>query len=289
MHRGLVGLALVVVVAAGGCAARAAAHAGPGPGPAATATGDDLVVQVEEVGGFVAPSTIVTRVPTISVYADGRVITAGPQDDIFPGPALPNILVQRISTTDVARLATMARDAGVGTATDTAQMGVADASTTRFTVRVGDDLQTTDIYALDMSDAQMMTGAQRAVRLALKALVAKLADLPHTLSPDAVSKAEPYRPTAMTAIAWPHDTTDPNAPRQREMDWPGPTLPGVPLNPGMDLHCILVTGTSLTGVLDAAAKANVATPWTSAGRQWTVGFRPLLPDERDCEDLRQNW
>jgi hypothetical protein len=39
-------------------------------------------------------------------------------------------------------------------------------------------------------------------------------------------------------------------------------------------------------VLAAAKSAKSITPWTSGGRQWTVVFRPLLPDEAGCADLK---
>jgi hypothetical protein len=285
-HRGLAGLALALLIAVGGCV-RAA---DPGPDPGATGSNyspTDLVVQVKEVGGFIAPTTLATRLPIVSVYGDGRVVTVGPQIDIYPGPALPNVLVQRISRADVARLAAMARAAGVGSP-DTAQPTVADAPTTRFTVRTASGLFTTDAEALGLSEGAGLTPKQRLLRSHLQALLNQLTDLPHTLGTGAVSKAEPYQPIALTAVARPSGLPDPNAPtNQREMAWPGPTLPGQTLNPALDLHCILVTGDSLTPVLDAAAKANRATPWGSAGRFWLLEFRPLLPDERDCGALGQ--
>jgi hypothetical protein len=50
-----------------------------------------------------------------------------------------------------------------------------------------------------------------------------------------------------------------------------------------------ITGTNAAAVLDAAASANVRTPWISDGRRWLVGFRPLLPDEASCENLTPRW
>ena len=35
-----------------------------------------------------------------------------------------------------------------------------------------------------------------------------------------------------------------------------------------------------------AEDANANTPWTSGGNQFTVTFRPLLPDETGCADLK---
>ena len=47
-----------------------------------------------------------------------------------------------------------------------------------------------------------------------------------------------------------------------------------------------VTGAEQDEVLAAAKGANANTPWTSGGKQFTVTFRPLLPDETGCADLK---
>ena len=46
-----------------------------------------------------------------------------------------------------------------------------------------------------------------------------------------------------------------------------------------------ITGTDAAAVLEAAASANMLTPWVSNGSRWQVNFRPLLPDETSCDDL----
>ena len=51
------------------------------------------------------------------------------------------------------------------------------------------------------------------------------------------------------------------------------------------LSCLTVGGTDVMAVVNAAATANVLTPWTSDGQRWRVRFRPLLPDETSCADL----
>ena len=46
-------------------------------------------------GGFVTPESLLARLPIVVVYADGRVITQGPQIDIYPGPLMPNLQEQQ--------------------------------------------------------------------------------------------------------------------------------------------------------------------------------------------------
>ena len=46
------------------------------------------MLRVGYTGGFVSPPATAGRLPLISVYADGRVISEGPVAAIYPGPAL---------------------------------------------------------------------------------------------------------------------------------------------------------------------------------------------------------
>ncbi|HET9517761.1 MAG TPA: hypothetical protein VFO77_08560, partial [Actinoplanes sp.] len=67
--------------------------------------------------------------------------------------------------------------------------------------------------------------------------------------------------------------------------WPGPKLPGAALGDGLGLGCVTVTGDRVAPLQAVALRADAATAWSSGGKQWSVTFRPLLPDERDCTDL----
>ena len=80
----LASLALLVVVS--GCAQPVPGGGGPGPstGPGPRIYGpDDVVLRVDYVGGFVPVEDVVSRLPLVSVYGDGRVITLGPVIAIF--------------------------------------------------------------------------------------------------------------------------------------------------------------------------------------------------------------
>ena len=73
-------LALAACAGQGGDAAAPPSSAGPLP------TG--LVLQVAHTGGFTTPEVQATRLPLVSVYGDGRILTEGPQIAIWPAPAL---------------------------------------------------------------------------------------------------------------------------------------------------------------------------------------------------------
>ncbi|GAA1865598.1 hypothetical protein [Asanoa iriomotensis] len=280
--------AVPLLVLLSSCGTVPAADAAP---PAAEAFGaDEVVLRVTHVGGFVTPQSIPARVPALSIYGDGRVITEGPVPAIYPGPALPNLQQARISEADVDALVKRALDAGVGTSADLGQPGVADAATTRFVVRTNAETRQTDAYALEMpDDGGMLDAQQKAARKKLSDLLASLQDLPTTLGAGAVKEEGGYAAKAVAAIATPYVKPDNVADlggQPAPVDWPGPALPGDQLNASIvDVTCVTATGDEATAALAAAAKANAMTPWFSGGKQWSLLLRPLLPDETGCVDL----
>jgi len=256
-------------------------------GPVGGLDADAVAIRVDHTGGFVPPETIPSRLPVITIYGDGRVLTQGPVPAIYPGPALPNLQQARISPADVDALVQRALDAGVGGGADLGQPGVADATTTRIRVQAEDGVKQTEAYALEMSDGDtMLTDAQKSARKKLSDLLAALSDLPATLGAGAVTEEGPFPITTLAAIATPH-AGQPSAdlPAQQPVAWPGPALPGTRLSATVDVSCVTATGAEAEAVVAAARKANAATPWTSGGKQWSVQLRPILPDETGCDDL----
>jgi hypothetical protein len=277
-------VAAVTLFLLGACA-RTDAVGAPGasgsPDPSAStapAPADQLVLRVEQTGGFVGPNARVGRLPQVSVYADGRVITQGPQVAIYPGPALPNVLVQQASPVTVDEL--VAKGKQLGAAGDLGRPRVSDATTTTLTV----DGRTIQAYALNEAQPSdpALTAAQREARAKLTAFIDQISGLSDAKGMPA---AQPYRPTAVAVLSTPWVKSElPTQPPA--VAWPGPALPGQYLQAGAKLGCLTVTGADADKVLAAAEKANQQTPWTSASATWSVSFRPLLPDETGCADLQ---
>lgn len=233
-----------------------------------------LVLRVAYTGGYVTPETTVSRLPLVSVYSDGRVVTEGPVPAIYPGPAWPNVQVADLPDGGVQELVDAALAAGVAETGDLGEPPLADAATTRFTLVTDGETHVRDVYALDFTDGGY-TAEQQSARDALTDLVERLTVL------DGGTAA--YEPTAVAAIASPYTPGDATLPDRSPVEWPGPDLPGETVGPGV--ACVLATGEQTAAVTTAARDADGLTPWTSGGQQWAVTFRPLLPDEQDCTDL----
>ena len=268
-----------------GCAGASTGDAEAGAdGSAAPVAAAAPILRIAQVGGLLSAATNVTRLPVVSVYPDGRVVTEGPVTLGYPGPALPNLQVQRLAPATAEALVDKAVAAGVRNGVDLGRPPVADVPSTRFTAVTDAGTQTVEVLALrEVSTGAGLTAAQRAGRARLIAFQDELT----TLTGGAGTATEPYVPVALAAVAQPFVAQDEaGISPAPAVPWPGPALPGEPLGEGLELGCVTVTGAEVTPVLAAARKANRNTAWTSGGTQWSVSFRPLLPEEAGCEDLK---
>jgi hypothetical protein len=238
-----------------------------------------LVLRVEYTGGFTTAAATVARLPVVSVYADGRMITQGPVPAIYPGPALPNLQVADLDPADVQDLVHRALDAGVAETTDLGTPPVADALSTRFTLVTEKATFRREVYALgETAGAGGLTDEQSAAR-------GRLADLVSSMPAASGIDTSPYVAEAVAAVVTPWVDQDDGL-VQPPRSWPGPALPGPPAGGPADVGCVTATGAEAQAVLEAAATANANTPWTTPdGTRWTVVVRPLLPDESGCADL----
>jgi len=277
-------LAAVLVLALAGCE-ESGATGGPSAAPSSAppsseAPADDgLVLRVEHVGGFVTPTTTAARLPLVSVYADGSVITEGPVALIYPGPALPNVQVAEIDDAALQALVDRALAAGVAETSDLGMPPVADALSTRFTLVTSEGTYEREVYALfDTPEGSGLTPEQEEAR-------GRLSDLQSSVLDAGGTDTTSYAPESVAAVVTPW--TDPqDGLAQPELPWPGPALPGEPTGGPPDVSCVSATGAEAQAVLEAAPGGNASTPWvTGDGSRWSVAFRPLLPDETGCADL----
>jgi hypothetical protein len=163
--------ALAALAAIAGCTPGAA---GPEPTPSRIdhPTGmNDLVLQISNSGGLLPPDARLTELPVLSLYGDGRLITQGPRVAIYPGPAVPNLQVARLSETGIQRVLRAAADAGLlGPSRHYDHPGIADAPTTIFTVVAAGGRHQVSAYALwEGNDPGRLPETDRRARQALLA------------------------------------------------------------------------------------------------------------------------
>ena len=194
-----IALAASAVALLGAACGRAAGDPGGGPTTSGAPTtppttappgishpggANDLIVRIEDTGGFVAPITILSRLPSFSLYGDGTLITLGAQTDIYPGPALPPVLVQHLDEDGIQQVLQWAKDAGLLDKDATYQDGgVADATTTVFTVTANGDTHVVQAYALGFdTNGSGMSPDEVAARKALVKFENQMTNLDKLLS-----------------------------------------------------------------------------------------------------------
>ena len=265
------------------------------------------VLQVVLAGGFVPMGYDFARVPELTVYGDGRAITHGPQIEIWPAPALPNLLVTELTDEDVAALVESAREAGLlGDVPEYGQPPVADAPTTTVTVTVdgmtyvhaanalgfGDGTGDAGVAAGDegvAADDGMsgLTDDERTARVALAEFVAGAHELVGT-----AGSGDPYEITAFGVFARPAvGTTVPDDTLAAPEPGVEPELERQVLTWPLDValagegECLAVDGEDARTLRDTLLQANAATAFEQDGVRYDAFFRPLLPHEDGCDDL----
>jgi hypothetical protein len=248
----------------------------------------DLVLRVSSEGGFVAAESLLTSVPSFSLFGDGTVVTLGAQTAIYPGPALPPLIATPITEDGIQALVRSAVDAGLGEDhqyTDLGSVGIADADTTVFTLTVDGVTHVTKAYALGVGGGQQpdqMSDEEFAARTRLERFQASLTDLHRTLPEGSVGPDAEFVPAGLRLFLSEYR-------RSQDLKEPAVAWPlSTPLSAFGDpasldgYTCGTVTGADLDAVLPLAQTANQLTPWTSDGARFAIAFRPLLPDESGC-------
>jgi hypothetical protein len=149
-------LAIVAIVALGLTACARAT--GPGsdgsatPGPISHPfAANELLLRVEDTGGFIAPEALLQRYPIFSLYGDGTVITEGAQIAIYPPPALPALIATHVSEAGVQRILRAAIAAGLGGPSATyGGIRMPDAPDTVFTLNLHGRTHAITVTALGM-------------------------------------------------------------------------------------------------------------------------------------------
>jgi hypothetical protein len=248
---------------------------------------DQLILRVSMEGGFVPIEYTLTALPGFSLLGDGTVVTLGPQIEIYPGPALPALVATPVSEEGVQQIIRYAVDAGLledRSYEDMGSVGIADASTTVFTLNAAGVTHTTRVYALSelAQRPPRMSDEEFEARRVLQDFQVRLGTLRTWLPEGSVGDDGAYAPAAMRVFVGEY-RPDPGL-TQSPIDWPlTPGLGGfgTPAPPS-DLRCGVVDGDDLATLMPLAQQANQLTPWVSDGTRYGIIFRPLLPGESGC-------
>jgi len=278
-------IALLAVVALVGCGdddddtGPVVERPGDGDGIDHPSGADDLVLQVHTAGGLAAPP--LAAVPQLSVYGDGRVIVVGPTTLEYPGAALPNLQQGFLSDEGLQEVLRAAGAAGLlgDEEPDYGDPGITDMPTTEVVINAGGVERDVSAYALDFVDGDDdLEPAQREARQRLRDFLAAV---------DADVATEGYEAEAVAVFVRPFEPDETVDSSSETREWPLGDLAGAgePALGSSDIRCLVVEGADAQTVLAAADDAGADDRWRSGDAEYSIDFRPLLPDETTCDQL----
>jgi len=243
----------------------------------------DVILRLEEGGGFVPMEMMAAQAPTFTLYGDG-VIVFQPKVETFPEPDANGVVHSvpwRTARLDEGQTQDLLEFAigtgGLGTARDSyVEGGIADAPNTIFTLKAGGLDKTVVVNALAEGGPQ---GTDAAARAAFFKLAQKLRDFDQGGSiPTDVYQPDGFRAVLMNregqaggTIAWPWPTIKPSDFVADANGNGGVSFPHRTLSP---------SEVDALGVKDAAGGLQGIVLKAPDGKTWTLIVRPLLPDEQ---------
>ena len=259
------------------------------PGTGGAREPNSLILRMSTEGGFIPQEYTLQRIPEFTLTGDGRVFTLGAQIAIYPGPAMPPLLVRPIESDGIDAIIAEAKAAGLdGPDKEYRYDLVADAGTTVFTF-VDDDGKTHTIraYALGFeaeggNAPPGQTADEREARTKLAKLRDKLSDVSSWLPNGSFGEDKPAEVERLRVYASGYTQSDDGL-TQPPKAWPLDTpVASWGAAYGDRYRCGMIEGAELDRALPAFKESNARTPWTSEGRQYELILRPLLPDETGC-------
>jgi hypothetical protein len=291
--------AVTLALVAAACSSAGAATAPPtrpssSPTPEPTEAGidhptgaNDIVLRMDEGGGFVPIDFAASQAPIFTLYGDGRIVFQQLVENL-PQPDANGITkpipwrTAQLDAGQIEELLTFALGpGGLGTARDSyMNNGIADAPNTIFTINGGGLKKTVLVNALGMDPSG---GPDDAARAEFKKLADRLRDFDQrgTIATDVYAPAD-YRAVVVER------EVDPNVPGPSPVAWPwkdltisdfkegdgtnGPTFPHAALTP--DQVAALKLG-------DVGGGAQGLIVKSLDGKTYSLTLRPLLPDETE--------
>lgn len=253
---------------------------------------NDVIIRIEDVGGFVPQEYLLTRLPHFVLYGDGCFIIQGAQIEIYPQPLLPPLFEVCLTEEGIQQVLQKAQEAGLldGDAEHDFP-GIADASTTVFTTNAGDVSTIVSAYALGIDPEQNpeLTPEENAAREALGTFMSDMLSISSWMPAEMIAEAEhPYEADGMRLIWVDAENAQQNDEglERQELDWPLDTDLATLGEPyWLDGYsCAVVSGDDLDTLMPLLESANQLTLWNSNDVAYALFARPQLPDENGCQE-----
>ncbi|HMA46179.1 MAG TPA: hypothetical protein VKP11_03090 [Frankiaceae bacterium] len=245
-----------------------------------------LLLRVTTEGGFIGPAANLAAVPMVSVYADGRIMTPGPVDAVYPGPLLPPVAVKDVGPAGAQAIIAAIRAAGLDRAGTGGGIGNPDAATDVFAVSIDGATITSRFHLGGGPGGPGLPGVATPDPsvAAAEDLLTRLTDPSETWG-TASPATSTLTPTAYRIFVAPGAPAGDGSTTAPAVAWPLATpldqfgAPAVPDRGITGLRQGAVLGADAATLGPVLAAASALTGFSSGGTLYTLFVRPLLPDE----------
>ncbi len=262
---------LALVLTSCGSAAAPRTVVGESTSTLAPLSPDAIVWQVVDGAGFTTVEYALSVEPTITVYADGRVIVPRPQGEVFD-PTPVQMREGTLTAQQVEALRSEADSSGLfdGGHVDFGQGAVSDAGTTMVTAAnaSGEEVSVA-AYALGFTGDVGVTAEQQRLRAELSRLVKN--------SLDQVPDTSRMDPTQLAVLGFDRGSSGDQPPA---VAWPGTPHTKLFARQG-DRPCVLLPADE-TAAVWAAALDNPGLRWRDADGPFTALVKIVLPGTQPC-------
>ena len=275
-------LALALTLALAACSTVSPSPSGT-PAPSASPSGGAaLMLRVTSEGGFINPTSTLAALPTVTVYADGRIFMAGSPSAENPSPLVWPVSVRSVGAGGAAAILAAIQAAGLDKAS-TADPGVpGDSGVNVFAVVVDGATVTTRFAGNGPGGPGLPGGGENPERTAALDLLGRLLDPAETWGAASAPESV-YAPLGYRAFVGP-DAPASESPAAA-LAWPLATplaefgTPAVPDFGVIGLRSGIIHGADVATAGPVLESAASDTPFTSGGQVYTLYVRALLPDE----------
>jgi hypothetical protein len=241
----------------------------------------DVILRMEQGGGFVPMGWLVTQAPVFTLYGDGTFIIQPLEDPDLPGgweSGQPRFLQGHLDEESVQMILEFALTTGrLATARDDYPVdNIADASSTIFDINAGGFEKKVSVYALGeafegVPDPVDRTGFNQLAEL-LRSFESRARS--GSLGEIVLYEATHYRVTRMEAF---------DQPVGEPVAWPWEHIVPTDFAPvgefGLPQAVLSAADVALLVEVPSGGHQGIAV--TYEGADWLLGIRPLLPDETE--------
>ena len=254
------------------------------PSPSPSTAPAQLLLKVTTEGGFINPSATLAALPSVAVYADGRILTPAVVA-ADPPPLLTPIDVRDVGPAGATAILAAIRAAGLDKASSAGPGIPGDSGTSVFTAVVDGATTTTRFSGggQPVPGRPGQSGGGDPAQAAALGLLARLTDPSENWGSTAAHQST-FVPLGYRVYVGPGVTT-PGASDQPAIPWPLVTpldtfgTAAVPDRGVAGLRQGVVLGADAALLTPVLHSANALSTFSSGGKSHSLWVRPLLPDE----------